>query len=150
MPCASFWSAHPQFSVGTMLYGFRLSWSYNLRGYHTSLFLRSQPSRNLRNVPSPPGNSNSTPNYSHWITISNIFLYWTTFITYQVALVVKNLTANIGDVKRLGFYPWVGKIPWNRKCNPLEHSCLEYPMDRGDWWATVHGVTESQTRTEVM
>ena len=30
--------------------------------------------------------------------------------------------------------------------NPLQYSCLENPMDRGAWWATVHGVTESQTR----
>ena len=62
---------------------------------------------------------------------------------------VKNLTANTGDVKRLGFDRWVAKMPWNRKCNLLQHSCLENPMDRGDWWATVYGVTESQTQTEV-
>ena len=30
--------------------------------------------------------------------------------------------------------------------NPLQYSCLEYPMDRGAWWATVHGVIKSQTR----
>ena len=30
--------------------------------------------------------------------------------------------------------------------NPLQHSCLEKPMDRGAWWATVHGVTKSRTR----
>ena len=30
--------------------------------------------------------------------------------------------------------------------NPLQYSCLENPTDRGNWWATVHGVTESQTR----
>ena len=37
--------------------------------------------------------------------------------------------------------PWVGKIPWRRKCNPLQYSCLENPVDRGAWWAAVHGVT---------
>ena len=31
------------------------------------------------------------------------------------------------------------------KANPLQYSCLENPTDRGAWWATVHGVTESQT-----
>ena len=38
--------------------------------------------------------------------------------------------------KRRGFDPYVGKIPWRRACNPLWHSCLENPMDRGAWWAT--------------
>ena len=47
--------------------------------------------------------------------------------------------------RRLGFNPWVGKIPWRRKCNPLQCSCLENPMDRGAWWATVHGVAKSRT-----
>ena len=45
-----------------------------------------------------------------------------------------------------GFYPWVGKIPWRRKCNPLQYSCLENLMDGRAWQATVHGVPESQTR----
>ena len=48
--------------------------------------------------------------------------------------------------RKPGFDPWVGKIPWRRKGNPLQCSCLENPMDRGAWWATVHGVTKSQTR----
>ena len=45
--------------------------------------------------------------------------------------------------KRHGFNPWVRKIPWRRKWNPLQYSSLENPMDRGTWWATVHGVEES-------
>ena len=46
----------------------------------------------------------------------------------------------------------LGSIPgWGRSCgegngNPLQSSCLENPMDRGAWWATVHGVAKSQTR----
>ena len=41
----------------------------------------------------------------------------------------------------------VGKIPWRRENgNPLQYSCLENPMDRGAWRATVHGVAKSQTR----
>ena len=40
------------------------------------------------------------------------------------------------------FNPWVRKIPWRRKWHPLQHSCLRNPMDRGAWWATVHGVTK--------
>ena len=57
----------------------------------------------------------------------------------QVALVVKNLPANAE------FSPRVGKIPWSRNGYPLQYSCLESPTDRGAWWATVHGVAESQT-----
>ena len=47
--------------------------------------------------------------------------------------------------KRLGFYPRVGKIPWTKAWHPLQCSCLENPMDRGAWRATVHSVTQSQT-----
>ena len=39
--------------------------------------------------------------------------------------------------KRWGFKPWGGKIPWRRKCKPLQYSCLENPMDRRAWRATV-------------
>ena len=35
--------------------------------------------------------------------------------------------------------------PLEEACNPLQHSCLENPMDRGAWWSTVHGVLQSQT-----
>ena len=47
--------------------------------------------------------------------------------------------------KRRGFDPWVRKILWNGKWNPLQHSCLENFMERGAWQATIHGVTKSQT-----
>ena len=52
----------------------------------------------------------------------------------------KESTCNAGAT-RCGFDPRVRKIPWKKKCNPLQYSCLENPMDRGAWWATVHGVT---------
>ena len=44
-------------------------------------------------------------------------------------------------MQKTGFDPWVGKIPGEGNGNPLQYSCLENPMDRGAWWATVHGVT---------
>ena len=47
--------------------------------------------------------------------------------------------------RRLGFDPWVGKIPGEGNGYPLQYSCLENSMDRGAWQATVHGVTKSQT-----
>ena len=43
------------------------------------------------------------------------------------------------------FNPWVGRPPGGGNGNPLQYSCLENPMDRGAWWATVHRVTKSQT-----
>ena len=48
--------------------------------------------------------------------------------------------------RRPGFNPWVGKIPWRRKWQSTPVFFLENPMDRGAWRATVHGVTQSQTR----
>ena len=53
---------------------------------------------------------------------------------------VNNLPASAGDA---GLIPWLGRSPGEGNGNPLQYSCLENPMDRGDWWVTVHGVTES-------
>ena len=55
---------------------------------------------------------------------------------------VKNLPANAGDS---GSIPGSGKSPGEGNGDPLQYSCLENPLDRGAWWATVHGVTKSQT-----
>ena len=63
-----------------------------------------------------------------------------------VALVVKNPPANAGDIRYLGSIPGLGRHPGGGNSNPLQYSCLENPMDRGAWWATVHGVAKSQTR----
>ena len=45
--------------------------------------------------------------------------------------------------ERLKFDPWVGKVPWRQAWQPLQYSCLENPLDRGAWRASVHGVAES-------
>ena len=47
--------------------------------------------------------------------------------------------------KRYRFNPWVWKILWSRKWHPFQYSCLENFMDRGAWWATVHGITKCWT-----
>ena len=52
-------------------------------------------------------------------------------------LVVKNPPANVGDV---GLIPGSGRSPGVGNGNPLQYSCLENLMDRGAWWARVHGV----------
>ena len=59
---------------------------------------------------------------------------------------MKNLPASVGDVRDAGSIPGSGRSPGEGKGNPLQYSCLENLMDRGAWWATVHGVTKSQTR----
>ena len=51
------------------------------------------------------------------------------------------------NVEDPGSIPGLGRSSGERNGNPLQYSCLENPMDRGVWWATVHGVTESD-RTE--
>ena len=65
--------------------------------------------------------------------------------TNQVALVVKNPLANAGDVRDAGLIPGSGRSPGGGPGNPFQYSCLENPMDRGTWWATVPGVMESRT-----
>ena len=67
----------------------------------------------------------------------------------QVATVVKNPPANAGDVKDAGSIPGSGRSPGGGHGNPLQYSCLENPMDRGAWQATLHGITESD-RTEAI
>ena len=64
----------------------------------------------------------------------------------QVALVVKNLPANAGDIKDTGSIPWWGKSPGGGHGNPLQYSCLENPMNRRAWIAAIHRVTKTQTR----
>ena len=54
--------------------------------------------------------------------------------------VVKNLPASAGDIRDVGSIPGWGKSPGGGHINPLRHSCLDHPMDRGAWWATVRGV----------
>jgi len=62
--------------------------------------------------------------------------------------VVKNLPANVGGVKDVGSIPGSGRSPREGNGNPLQYSCLENPMDRGAWWATVHGVSKESNMTE--
>ena len=63
----------------------------------------------------------------------------------QTALVVKNPPASAGDTRDLGSIPGSGRSPREGKGNPLQNSCLENPMDRGAWRATVDSVSRSWT-----
>ena len=63
----------------------------------------------------------------------------------QVAVVVKNPPANVGDKRDMGSIPGSGGYTGEGHGNPLQYSCLVNPMDRGPWWATVHRIIKSQT-----
>ena len=63
----------------------------------------------------------------------------------QVALVVKNWPASPGDVKDRGFISGLGRSPGGVHGYHLQYSCLENPMERRAWWATVHRISENWT-----
>ena len=67
-------------------------------------------------------------------------------VASQVTLVVKNSPANTGDLRDADSVPGSGRSPGAEYGNPLQSSCLENPVDRGAWWATVHGVAKGQMR----
>ena len=63
-------------------------------------------------------------------------------VASQVVLItVKKLASNAGDVRDVSSIPGSGRSP---RGPPLQYSCLENPMDRGAWWAAVHGVAKSR------
>ena len=64
-------------------------------------------------------------------------------VDFPVSSAGKESTCNAGDP---GSIPELGRSPGGGHGNPLQYSCLENPMDRGVWWATVHRVAQSQTR----
>ena len=58
---------------------------------------------------------------------------------------VKNPPAIVGDIRGVGSIPGLGRSPGEGNGHPLQYSCLESPMDRRAWWATVYGCKESDT-----
>ena len=58
---------------------------------------------------------------------------------------VNNPLANIGRVREAGLIPGLGRSLGEGNSNPLQYSCLENPMDREAWWATVHRVAKDAT-----
>ena len=91
-------------------------------------------------------------NFTSWVSQCILVSLWSTFtLTHRymapsashVALVVKNLPANAGDVRDSGSISGSGRSPVGRHCSPLQYSCLENPVDRGIWQARVQN---SQTR----
>ena len=58
---------------------------------------------------------------------------------------VKNLLSNAGDIRDMGSFPGSGRSHGGGNGNLLQYFCVENPMDRGAWWATVHRVAKSWT-----
>ena len=84
--------------------------------------------------------------YHHWFYLSH---HWSNsdlkIKQGSDGAAVKNPHANAFQSRRHGFFPGSGRSPGEGNGNPLQYSCLGNPMDRGAWWATVHGVVESDT-----
>ena len=62
-----------------------------------------------------------------------------------MALVVKNLPADTGDIRDVSLISGLGRSPGVGNGNPLQYSCLENPMGREAWLAVVHGVAKSRS-----
>ena len=71
------------------------------------------------------------------------FMDYTVHVGFPGGSEVKVSACNAED---LGSIPGSGRSPGEGNGNPLQYSCLENPMDRGAWWAPVHGVAESRTK----
>ena len=80
------------------------------------------------------------------LSLSNLARATHTERASQVALGVKNPPADAEDIGNVDSIPGSGRCPGGGHGNPLRYSCLESPMDRGAWQATVHGVAKSRTR----
>ena len=64
-----------------------------------------------------------------------------------MAELVKNPPAKTGDTGDTSSISRLGKSPGGENGNPLQYSCLENPIDKGTWWATIHGVTKESDMT---
>ena len=82
---------------------------------------------------------------SSWSTIVYLRVCSYCFIVYGIGLMYKESACQCRRYRRHEFDSWVRKIPGGENSNPVQYSCLENPMDRAAWWATVHGVAKSWT-----
>ena len=75
----------------------------------------------------------------------DVYVYLHMFMGFPGASVVKNPPVNAGDTGHAGLIPGLGRCLGGGHGSPLQYSCLENPIDRGAWWATLHGVAKSWT-----
>ena len=79
------------------------------------------------------------------VFIAALFIIARLWKDFPGGTVVKNPPANTGDAGDT-VNPGLGRSPGEGNSNPLQYSCLQNSMDRGAWWAIVHGVAKSQTQ----
>ena len=79
-----------------------------------------------------------------------IYIYICIHGASQVALVVKNLPANVGDIRDTGLIPKFERYPGEGNGNPLQYFCVENSMDKGAWQAVVHMVTKSWIQLKLL
>ena len=147
---------------------FTYCWSLAWRNLSTSMLLVSEVTQSCPTLCGPmdcslPGSSlhgilhtrilewvavsfSRTPSYpcknKHWVQfVLNSFLYWSS----RLLIIICPYLVSHPRYERPRFNPWVGKIPWRRAWKPIPYFCLETPMDRGAWQATVHGAAKSRT-----
>ena len=83
------------------------------------------------------------------VFISALFTIAKIWKGFPGGAVVKSLPADAGDAPGTSSIPGRRRSPGGGSGNPLQHSCLDKFMDRGAWWATVHGVALSGTRFQL-
>ena len=74
-----------------------------------------------------------------------MFIVVVPYRDFPGGVVVRNLPPSTGDARHPGSVPGSGRSPGVGNGNPLQYSCLENYMDRGAWWAAVHGIAEWDT-----
>ena len=90
-----------------------------------------------------------THTHTHTYTQTNTHTHTHTHTELFLWLSSKESTFNAGDVAwAMGSIPGSGRAPEEGNGNPLKYSCLDNPMDRGDWQAIVHGVPKESDTTE--
>ena len=111
-------------------------------GIYKSLVPTPDLLETLEREPSSP----SLNSFCRWFWYMLIFEnHCSSLWASHVELVGKNLPANAGGVRDEGSIPGSGRFPGGGHGNPLQYSCLENPMNKGDLWATVHRVIKSRT-----
>ena len=80
-----------------------------------------------------------------WAAVYGVTQSGTRLKWLSIAMSVKNLPASAGDMSSI---PGLGRSPGGGNGNPFQYFCLGYPMDRGAWWATVHGVSKDSEMAE--
>ena len=80
------------------------------------------------------------------MNLKHVYILSICMVVLGASLSGKESASNAGAAGDVCSIPGLGRSPGGGHCKPLQYSCLEIPMDRGAWWATVHRVTTSQTR----